>query len=220
MQQGSEYIKGYEVLTLEHAELTKTENGTTSFITVGTLSVLYFQEYRRFILWLNDTWDFALVKRNHITSSSRTDMKTRSYTFPSFDGLYTVKLTKISHPEALQNFETILKYSSRLRYQGEEESIYEGDSSSISSLDDLDNFSDVSMTQEETLSNKLKGGDRIKRKLARFSDKIHGVFSRENKNNLNLTQVRDIKSIQNIDEGMLSAYEFARKDVKINTWRK
>ena len=211
MQQEANYIKGFEVLTFDRAELTKTVEGTTSFVTVGTLNVLFFQEFQRFVLWLNDVWDYALLKRIHVTSSSRTDLTLRSYTFPSHDGIYTLTLAKIAHPEAVQNFETILKNTTRFSYHGEERSFGDSDTSSQHSMDDI---SESTMSHEEEHATKLKGASRIKRGFAKISDKISRTFAKENKKNVNLVHATDFARLKMVNENLLVADEFLKTDVK------
>ena len=209
MQQEANYIKGFEVLTFDRAELSKTVEGTTSFVTVGTLNVLFFQEYQRFVLWLNDVWDYALLKRIHVTSSSRTDLTSRSYSFPAYDGVYTLTLTKIAHPEAVQNFETILAHTARLSYHGEERSFVDNDASSVSSMDDVSE----TRTHDEEHVSKLTGASRIKRGFAKLSDKISRTFAKESKKNVNLVQVTDFARLKMVNENLLVSDEFLKTDV-------
>lgn len=111
-------IKGVEVLTFKEAELEKTLGGRTTFATVGNLSVLYFADYDRFVLSVND-WKYALLRRLPIVSTEPTLTGPVSYTLPTYNGFYTLTINKISHVEALKNFETILLDNSRYSISSE-----------------------------------------------------------------------------------------------------
>jgi hypothetical protein len=116
----SEKIKGFEVLFFEDVELEKIKGNSTSFASMGTLSVLYFKEYSRFVLLLND-WKYPLLRRVPIISSSRTENGSRTYILPSSNGFsFQLRLHKISSLPALSNFETILNHNSSFSFKGEE----------------------------------------------------------------------------------------------------
>jgi len=120
IQKDSDSMRGFEVLFFEEVELEKIKGNSTSFATMGTLSVLYFKEYSRFVLLLND-WKYPLLRRVPIISSSRTDNGTRTYILPSSNGFsFHLRLNKISSLPALSNFETILNHNSSFSFKGEE----------------------------------------------------------------------------------------------------
>jgi len=112
-------IKGIEVLSFKEAELETTLGGVTKFNMVGILSVLYFENYDRFVLSLKD-WKYALLKRLPVTASEFSNAGPVSYTFPTYNGFYTLTIPKIQHVEGLKNLETIFINNSRFSYKGME----------------------------------------------------------------------------------------------------
>jgi len=120
----SEKINCFEVLFFEEVELEKIKGNSTSFASMGTLSVLYFKEYSRFVLLLND-WKYPLLRRVPIISSSRTDNGSRTYILPSSNGFsFHLRLNKISSLPALSNFESILNHNSSFSFKGEETNLF------------------------------------------------------------------------------------------------
>jgi len=104
----SNTVKGVEVLFFDEAEVQKMKNNATSFAAMGALSVLYFKDYDRFVLQLND-WRYPLLRRLSVTRG--TD---GSYLLPGLHGFsFRLRIHK-SSPDALKNFDTILLNSSRL----------------------------------------------------------------------------------------------------------
>ena len=218
MQYESENLAGYEVLNFEGAELTKTEGDKTSFVSVGNLSVLYFKEIDRFMLWLGQ-WDYILLKRLHVTGSGSVDAASRWYKLPSKDGFYTIKIAKIQHPEAVQNLETILSYNTTFFHQGEERPLREGDLSPTEGEDELfEDFSDALSGSTEGIApeKKLRASDKIKRSFAKISDKLARTFAWGKKSNVNLTQVRDITSIKATSEDLVSIFSIPSEDVTLS----
>ena len=107
---GSGRVSGVEVLFFEEAELQKTKSTTTSFGAIGPLSVLYFSEYKRFVLQLND-WKFPLVRRLSTSGQNGT------YTLPALNGfVYTLTIANGS-AQALANFDTILSNNSNFSFE-------------------------------------------------------------------------------------------------------
>jgi len=98
-------VSGVEVLYFPEAELIKSKGNSTSFGAIGPLSVLYFSEYKRFALQLND-WKYPLVRRLNISGSNGT------YTLPALNGFtYTIKINNGAN-EALSNLDVILSNNS------------------------------------------------------------------------------------------------------------
>lgn len=82
-------IKGIEVLFFEEAEVTKLRNGQPSFATFGPMNVLYFPQYNRFILQIND-WRYPLLRRLSIDSDGN-----GCYNLPGPNGAtFNLKVTK------------------------------------------------------------------------------------------------------------------------------
>ena len=219
-----ERLMGIEVLSFDHVEVTKTITGKNSFLGVDTLRVVYFPEYDRFLLYLKE-WEYALLKRLPVTSSSRTDMKSRIFTFPTYGGHYNVKFTKFPYPEALQNFETILSHASRFSYADEDLPVLQNElSPDVSLIEEVEGFessvisshsstSRTSMTESE--STKLHGKDKIKRSFAKLADKLTGNHAKKVSHvNLFLTQVMDFDSIRSPNIDFAPAEYFGRKDVE------
>jgi len=101
-------IKGVEVLFFEEAEIQKMRGNTPIFAAMGPLSVLYFKDYHRFVLQLND-WRYPLMRRLNITGADK------SFVLPGTNNA-TFNLRIMGNPsqDTLKNFETILMNNSRL----------------------------------------------------------------------------------------------------------
>ena len=101
-------IKGIEVLYFDEAEVQKMRDGKPIFAAMGPLSVLYFKDYNRFVLQLND-WKYPLMRRLNITGTDK------SFTLPGHNNA-TFNLRILGNPskDTLKNFETILMNNSRL----------------------------------------------------------------------------------------------------------
>ena len=113
-------VKAVEVLFFEEAELEKVKSNSTSFAGVGSLSVLYFKEYHRFVLQLND-WKYPLLRRLTIVASDNISPNNRSYVLPASNGFsYILRINNPSNKEAIHNFETILHKNSRFYVEGQE----------------------------------------------------------------------------------------------------
>jgi len=208
LTQDQEKVKGIEILSFDEVELTRTEAATTSFVDVGTLTVFFFQEYNRFVLYLNG-WGYALLKRLPVYASNKGDIKSRYYSFPVFNGFYNLKFNN-STPEALQNFETILSFNSKFIFKGEDKPALELDLSADDGI--ADNFEDIEQTMEVTPSGmgsiedleggnpeKLAGTDKIMRGFAKFADKLSRTFTSQKTQNINMIEARDINSLRSFD---------------------
>ncbi len=201
--------KGYEILHFDGVELTKTVNGAKSFVDINPLKVLYFPDMVRFILSMGE-WDYALLKRLPITSSSRTDIDYRYYHLPASEGFYTLKISKIPSPAALKNFETILSYGATLYYEGETRAVEGSETINETTMEEL----------EHSEAQKLKGGQKIKRGFAKLADKLARPFTKANKDNLNLFEEKDINALKDFDRDYISSFEFAHEDVNRKViWR-
>jgi len=111
-------VKGVEVLFFEEAEIRKMKGGSTSFAAIGPLSVLYFKEYNRFVLKLND-WRYPLMRRLPVVATGKGDINSRVYTLPSLNGFsFELRINNPS-PQGISNFETILGDNSGFSFKGE-----------------------------------------------------------------------------------------------------
>lgn len=100
-------VKGVETLYFEEAEVEKTRGNTPIFGAIGPLSVLYFKDYDRFVLQLND-FKYPLLRRLNINGSGR------SFTLPGLNGAnYNLRILGNPSNDSLKNFETILMNNSR-----------------------------------------------------------------------------------------------------------
>lgn len=115
----SNNTKGIEVLHFEDAEIEKIRSNSTSFAASGPLSVLYFKDYDRFVLQIND-WKYPLLRRVRIITNSNPDnMISRSYFMPALKGFtYHLKINNIPNLPSILNFETIVNENSDFSIQG------------------------------------------------------------------------------------------------------
>lgn len=112
-------VKGVEVLFFESAELEKVKSNSTSFAAVGSLSVLYFKDYHRFVLQLND-WKYPLLRRLVTIASDNLSPHNRSYVLPAPNGFsFILRINDPKTDEGIHNFETILHKNSRFSVEGE-----------------------------------------------------------------------------------------------------
>jgi len=111
-------VKGTELLFFEKAEVDKIKGNSTAFASAGSLSVLYFSDYSRYILQIND-WRYPLLRRLPILAE-KNEMGGRSYMMPGQNGFfYRLRIEGASN-EGLANFETILKNNSNFSMKGQE----------------------------------------------------------------------------------------------------
>jgi len=114
-------FRGTEVLYFENAELTKFKGDNNSFATFGPLSVLYFKDFKRFVLQLND-WKYPLFRR--IPISKEGSQNSPSYILPGLgNSSYRLTLSQLPNTEGLANFETILNHNSNFSANGEENTL-------------------------------------------------------------------------------------------------
>lgn len=104
--------KGLEILTFKDSELERTYASQTSFIAAGALHVIYFEAYNRFIISIND-WRYVLLRRMPVVGSDTRLPGPVTYTLPTCDGFYTLRLISVDNLASVKNFETILANSSK-----------------------------------------------------------------------------------------------------------
>ena len=113
----SSKTEGIELLYFEHAEVEKFKNDSTIFAASGSLSVLFFSNYSRFVLQIND-WRYPLVRRLPIVSEGQPGSP--SYLLPAQNG-FVYRLRLATGPcQGLSNFEAILQNNSKYSVKGEE----------------------------------------------------------------------------------------------------
>ena len=219
------YVQGMEILSFDRVELTKNEMGTNSFIELGTLRVIYFQEFDRFMLDLGD-WEYILLKRFPVTSTSRTDMETRTYTFPTYNGVYALKINRIVSPEALQNFETILSFTTKFSYLGEDIPVRQNElSPDVSLIESPEQTESVISSTKSSFSRKsaeeddplkLHGKERIKRSFAKFVDHLSGSHAKKTiEKNVFMTRVMNFEDMKKPNVEFAPISHFGRREVRI-----
>jgi len=110
--------EGNEILYFENAQIEKIKGNNVSFASMGTLSILYFKAYDRFVLMLND-WRYPLLRRLPIVCERGENDS--NYILPANNGFsYRLNLGYIPGIHALKNFEKILHENSNFCYKGEE----------------------------------------------------------------------------------------------------
>jgi len=218
-QPHSTKIQGFEVLSFEGVELTCTKGDENFFVDLGNLLVLYFQENIRFILNLNE-WSYCLLKRLSVTSSSRTNMRQRIYTLPSEDGYYILKISNIPHPEAIQNFETILDHCTTFSYQEEQEELIEDQVNQINGEFEIQDETSPKKRngryseEAEAAFHPLSTAEKIKRGFTNMAEALSRTFIKGEEENVNLTSVKDFESLKAVDPRFLTRYEFSRHELE------
>lgn len=114
-------VKGLEILYFEQAELQKIKGSTPSFAASGSLHVLYFKDYNRFALQLND-WIYPLLRRLSISSTTgKDDASSRTYILPAMNGFsFSLHISAPSNIQALSNLDTIFEHNCRFISKGKE----------------------------------------------------------------------------------------------------
>ncbi len=195
-----------DVLTFENVELLKKKNEKTSFSGIGTLRVLYFPDYGRFVMELND-WTYALLKRIPAVASTRKASGSHFYVFPSYSGSYILKLPKAVRSEAIQNLETILVNNTQFSYQ--EDQVL----GSYRSSEERGGSHQENQRESVDSVGKLSGKEKIKRGFKRIASKFQGTYTVETRPNPNMIRVMDYTSLKSLslNSGFICPYE--RKDV-------
>jgi len=112
-----DHVKGQEILFFEDAEIEKFKGNSASFSSFGNLSLLYFKDYNRFMLHLND-WSYPLMRRLPVISQS-SGGSFGLYEFPALNGFtFRLKINNIQNSAALANFENILETNSNFSRKG------------------------------------------------------------------------------------------------------
>lgn len=205
-------VKAIEVLSFPDVELQKNYDGKNKISGVGILSVLYFPDYNRFVLYLHN-WSYALLKRIPIVASTRTLSDTRCYVFPSYTGHYILKLNKIPYVEALQNFETILKHNSQFSYEGEQQGFHHRETSPTDRFVEYEQHGDQYMERGGTQTGRLRGKEKIKKGFKKIASKLTSHYSSDQKNNLNLRQVMDYSQLKTSGLDASLTHPVGRRDV-------
>ena len=209
-------VKAMEVLSFPDVELQKNYAGKNKISGVGILSVLYFPDYNRFVLYLHD-WSYALLKRIPVVASTRTLSDSRCYTFPSYTGNYILKLNKIPYIEALQNFETILKHNSQLSYEGEQQGFHHREGSPADRFTAYEQSGEHYTEKGATETGRLRGKEKIKKGFKKIASKFTSHYSADQRNNLNLRQVMDYSQLKTTGLDASLTHPVGRRDVRLNS---
>lgn len=111
-------VKATEILFFERAEIDAIKGSATSFASAGSLSLLYFSDYSRYVLQLND-WRYPLLRRLPILAE-KDEMGGQMYLLPGLNGFfYRLRIESASN-ETIKNFETILSNTSNFSIKGQE----------------------------------------------------------------------------------------------------
>jgi len=192
--------KGIEILSFRGAEVERTFSAQTSFVAAGTLQVIYFEAYNRFILCLND-WKYALLRRMPVISSDTRLQGPISYTLPTCDGFYTLRLIGVENLASLKNFETILANCSKFSYRENVNNSFKGNSSDYADF-------------EHAAPNPLTKSDRFKRGIRKLNSRLTNSFKKNNRPNLNLYQTRDFESLKKTNEMMAPLHMIPKRDIE------
>jgi len=210
-------LKGYEVLYFEDAEIEKYKGSYESFGAVGHLSVLYFKEYNRFVLELND-WKYPLLRRLPIVlTSDKNNTSHRIYTFPASNGFtYQLKINSIPNHQALINFETILEHNSIFSVKGEDTTMRKLESSPD---DKLVRHHNKDTSAKEIISENIKSAvHKVMNKAATLKSGTKYLTSTKKRINLKDIKNKDFKKEAKstfkkdfLRNGDIATYEFWAK---------
>jgi len=186
MLKDSHKVHGTEVLFFEDAEIEKTKFCQPSFASAGHLSVLYFKDYSRYVLQLND-WKYPLLRRLPIVCLDKNDMTMRTYTLPATNGFSYVMRIRFPNTQSLANFENILCHNSNFAYKGEEAPFRKCETSPD---DGVHRISKEKTGFLEMISGTVKAGmEKVKVKTETFKTGTKGLTSKKKMVNL-----KDIKN--------------------------
>jgi len=111
-------VKGNEILFFERAEVDKIKGDKTAFAAAGSLSILYFSDYNRYVLQLND-WRYPLLRRLPIIGE-QDEMGGRTYLMPALNGFFFRLRIEGANNQALGNLETIFSNNAGFSVKGQE----------------------------------------------------------------------------------------------------
>lgn len=214
MQTAQTNLKGIQILHFKDAELTKLDSeGTIETQTeYGALNVVFFPEIDRFVLFFNN-WEYVLLKRLQITSSSRNEVGTRIYTLPFHNGTYTLKLNNVEYPDSIHNLEAIISWNSRLSLEGDDSDIRELPPSPEEGAPEISaKFSEH--VGENARGTHRKLSSQLKEQLEMITGKAARYFAMEHKDNINMLEKRNIESIKSTPETTENIVYVPRAEVK------
>jgi len=210
-------IKGIEVLFFEEAEVTKMRSGQPSFATYGPMSVLYFPQYNRFVLQIND-WRYPLLRRLSVNSAGN-----GSYTLPGPNGSsFDLKITQPG--QALGNLDALLEGTRKLEASpedklvrlaakkhaetGPKEVITETIKQAVHKVQNKvatfkTGTKNLTSTKKRINQKDIKNKDfkkeshsRLKKNFFESSQKLAGEFAQKRKDNANLNQSKQFDELK------------------------
>jgi len=179
-------VKGNEILFFERAEVDKIKGDKTAFAAAGSLSILYFSDYNRYVLQLND-WRYPLLRRLPIIGE-QDEMGGRTYLMPALNGFFFRLRIEGANNQALGNLETIFSNNAGFSVKGQESAFRKLEASPEDKLFRVAKKDNTSlMTQaSETLK---QVGEKAKVAVGTLKTGTKGIDSRKKMVNL-----KDIKN--------------------------
>jgi len=213
---------GLELLSFPGVEIEQTIGSKHSFNTVGTLDVLHFPEYGRFVLSLHH-WKFPLFKELPVIKSSEGFVDPIIFILPIDDGFYTLKFTQVFHVEGIENLETIFKNNTSYISGKDAHALMSG-GYDYEPLPRASLYGDVEPDKNRTgLSNtpsvegtgiKLRKRDIIKREVIRAADTIVSGIQKKKPENINMSVLRDYEGLVTTTEDLVPSHYLWKKDVE------
>lgn len=209
-------VTGLELLRFDNVELTEKTNHRNTTITKGNLSILFLKDSFRFLLCLND-WKYLLMKRLPVMAYIKHDTHVLSYSLPTIDGLYILRFPQIAHPEAIKNFETILKHNSDFYRQNESMSTVKQES------EEIEGPRQRFLTQQLGYKNiggqtleieKVRKRDKFKKKIMHIAQKVTRKFSNEQVKNENLTERKSYQDLIHTKESDTIPHFLLKREVE------
>jgi hypothetical protein len=184
---------GQEFLYFPEAEVKKIKGAATSFATMGPLSVLYFKDYHRFILQIND-WRYPLLRRLPVIADKE-EVNAMTFILPAMNGFsFILKVNNVANMPALTNLETILHDHTRFSFKGEDMGARKMEASPDDKLT-RHQMKDARTGLMEMGSEKIKEGiEKIKIKKATIEASTLNLTSKKRRSNLKEIINKDFKT--------------------------
>jgi len=183
---------GQEFLYFPEAEVKKIKGTATSFATMGPLSVLYFKDYHRFVLQIND-WRYPLLRRLPVIAD-KGEVNALTLILPAMNGFsFILKVSNVANMPALTNLETILHENTRFSFKGEDMGPRKMEASPDDKLT-RHQMKDVRTGLMEMGSEKIKEGvEKIKVKKTTMGTSTLNLMSKKRRSNLKEIINKDFK---------------------------
>lgn len=186
------------MLFFEDAQLQRGKGDQSSLAASGPLSVLYFKEFNRFFLCLDD-WVYPLMKRLPIMGMDKVDgSSSRVYCLPGQEGsCWYLRVNCYGSPQALENLESILEDCSKFSWKGE---VHKGKEQS----------------PDDKLSRKNIKDEQIKKDFQSRLNKetLQSDFVNLRRTNLNIILPRTFQDLVKTKESKVPSLFFPRDEVR------